>query len=86
MTRVNAVQGEQLAGRRFLSRDEFVEKCCAMGLPITRKTLEKAAIVGKGGHPPYVKWGGKVRIPEDLGDAWIASRIHLQTSTSETAA
>lgn len=75
-----------LIGKRFFTREEFARRCTEMGLPITVATLEKAAVVGNGGHPPFVRWGRKVRIPEGAGDEWIASRLRLMTSTSGSAA
>lgn len=74
-----------MAEKRFLTRIEAAEHLNAMGLPMSKATLQKLACVGGG--PVYAIFGNRALYKQSELETWAMSRIGPSgTSTTEIEA
>ena len=58
---------------QFKSRKEAADYLTALGLPITRNTLEVLAC--KGGGPSYSLWGNRAVYTDESLHSWVEQKL-----------
>ena len=80
-----APKAPAIPARRYLTSREASARAAALGLPVSKATLD--SLRTRGGGPAYVKLGtsrnARVRYPAAAFDSWLSARLEERTSTAE---